>query len=60
MIGKIKEFIDNSISEVKRVSFPDFETTRITTIGVITMIFLVAAIIGVMDFILSRIFKLIF
>ncbi|MCS7213433.1 MAG: preprotein translocase subunit SecE [Candidatus Calescibacterium sp.] len=60
MLSRIKETINNSISEVRKVSFPDFPKTRITTIGVLTMIFIVAGIVGLIDFILSRLFKLIF
>lgn len=57
---KIKNFIDTAISEIKKVDFPNAQTTRITTIAVISMTFIMSAIIGVIDFLLSRIFKLIF
>ncbi len=57
---KIKSFIDTVISEVKKVDFPNSETTKITTIAVLSMAFIMAAIIGLIDFILSRVFKLIF
>lgn len=60
MLSRLKEIIDGSVSEVKKVSFPDFNATRITTVGVLAMIFIVSGIVAVVDFVLSRIFKLIF
>ncbi|MDT7907784.1 MAG: preprotein translocase subunit SecE [Candidatus Calescibacterium sp.] len=57
---KIKRFIQEAISETKKVEFPNSEVVRITTIAVISMSFIVAGIIGIIDFIFSRIFKLIF
>jgi preprotein translocase SecE subunit len=57
---KIKRFIQEAISETKKVDYPNSEVVRITTIAVISMSFIVAGIIGIIDFIFSRIFKLIF
>ncbi|MFZ8802185.1 MAG: preprotein translocase subunit SecE [Candidatus Calescibacterium sp.] len=57
---KIKRFIQEAISETKKVEYPNSEVVRITTIAVISMSFIVAGIIGIIDFIFSRIFKLIF
>jgi preprotein translocase SecE subunit len=57
---KIKRFIQEAISETKKVEYPNSEVVRITTIAVISMSFIVAGIIGIVDFIFSRIFKLIF
>jgi preprotein translocase SecE subunit len=57
---KIKRFIQEAISEMKKVEYPNSEVVRITTIAVISMSFIVAGIIGIIDFIFSRIFKLIF
>jgi preprotein translocase SecE subunit len=59
-MGKIKKFIQEAISETKKVEYPNSEVVRITTIAVISMSFIVAGIIGIIDFIFSRIFKLIF
>lgn len=57
---KIKRFIQEAISETKKVEYPNSEVVRITTVAVISMSFIVAGIIGIIDFIFSRIFKLIF
>ena len=57
---KIKKFVDESISELRKVNFPNAEATRITTIAVISMTFITAGILGIIDFVFSRIFKLIF
>jgi preprotein translocase SecE subunit len=57
---KIKRFIQEAISETKKVEYPNSEVVRITTIAVISMSFIVAGIIGIVDFIFSRVFKLIF
>lgn len=57
---KITKFVSESVSELKKVEFPKIDIVRVTTLSVIAMVFIVSAIIGVIDFVFSRIFKLIF
>jgi preprotein translocase SecE subunit len=57
---KINKFVSESVSELKKVEFPKIDIVRATTISVIAMVFIVSGIIGVIDFVFSRIFKLIF
>ena len=60
IMEKITRFIQESITEAKKVEYPNSQVVRITTVAVISMTFIVAGIIGIIDFIFSRIFKLIF
>ncbi|GBD03468.1 Protein translocase subunit SecE [bacterium HR19] len=57
---KITKFVSESVGELKKVEFPKIDIVRATTLSVIAMVFIVSAIIGVIDFVFSRIFKLIF
>ncbi len=57
---KIKRFIEEAITETRKVEYPNSQVVRITTLAVISMTFIVAGIIGIIDFIFSRVFKLIF
>ncbi len=57
---KINKFVSESVSELKKVEFPKIDIVRATTLSVIAMVFIVSGIIGVIDFVFSRIFKLIF
>jgi preprotein translocase, SecE subunit, bacterial len=57
---KIKRFIEEAITETRKVEYPNSQVVRITTVAVISMTFIVAGIIGIIDFIFSRVFKLIF
>lgn len=57
---KITKFVSESVGELKKVEFPKIDIVRVTTLSVIAMVFIVSAIIGVIDFVFSRIFKLIF
>jgi len=55
MINKIKKFLEDVVFEMKKVSWPSTEELKGSTVVVLTLSFMLAAFLFVVDLILSRI-----
>jgi preprotein translocase subunit SecE len=60
MIERIKLFLSETRTELKKVTWPTREELRESTIVVIVSTFMVTIFVGVVDQILSRIIRLVF
>jgi len=59
IVGKIREFLRETIGELRKVNWPTRqEAIRLTQI-VVVVIFIMAAILGGLDFLYGRLFALI-
>ena len=58
-MNKISEFFTEAKQELKKVAWPTFEELRDSTIVVIVSIVLLAAFIGAVDFVLSKIIEVV-
>ena len=59
MIGKTNEFLANVKAELKKVTWPAKKETYASTTIVIVLVMLSAVFLGVVDFILQRLIRLI-
>ncbi len=59
MIGKTNEFLTNVKAELKKVTWPAKKETYASTTIVIVLVLLSAVFLGVVDFILQRLIRLI-
>ena len=55
MINRIKKFFEDVVFEMKKVSWPSVEELKGSTMVVLTLSFMLAAFLFVVDLILSRI-----
>jgi preprotein translocase subunit SecE len=55
MVEKIKAFFQEVSVELKKVSWPTREQTLSTTVVVITVAFIVAFFLGIVDIVLARV-----
>ena len=55
MINKIKKFFEDVVFEMKKVSWPSMEELKGSTVVVLTLSFMLAAFLFVVDMILSRV-----
>ncbi len=55
MINKIKKFFEDVVFEMKKVSWPSTEELKGSTLVVLSLSFMLAAFLFVVDLILSRI-----
>ncbi len=55
MITKIKQYFDDVVFEMKKVSWPSMAELKGSTIVVLTLSFMLAAFLFVVDLILSRV-----
>ena len=55
MLQKIREFFQEVSVELKKVSWPTRQQTMSTTVVVITVAFIVAFFLGIVDIVLARI-----
>jgi len=55
MINKIKKFFEDVVFEMKKVSWPSMEELKGSTVVVLTLSFMLAAFLFVVDLILSRV-----
>jgi len=53
MINKIKKFLEDVVFEMKKVSWPSTEELKGSTVVVLTLSFMLAAFLFVVDLILS-------
>ena len=60
MIERIRLFLSETRTELKKVTWPTREELRESTIVVIVSTFIVTIFVGVVDQILSRIIRLVF
>ena len=60
MIERLKLFLSETRTELKKVTWPTREELRESTIVVIVSTFMVTIFVGVVDQILSRIIRLVF
>ena len=60
MIERIKLFLSETRTELKKVTWPTRDELRESTIVVIVSTFIVTIFVGVVDQILSRIIRLVF
>lgn len=59
MITKLKSYIKNSINELKKVNWPTKQQAIKHTILVIAISLVVAAFLGIIDFILTKVLQLV-
>ncbi|HKW15420.1 MAG TPA: preprotein translocase subunit SecE [Candidatus Krumholzibacteria bacterium] len=59
MIERIKLFLTETRTELKKVTWPTREELRESTIVVITSTFIVTVFVGVVDQIISRVIRLV-
>lgn len=57
MIKKAKNYIQESVEELKKVSWPTKKETQSYTIAVLSISLLVASFLGILDIIFSGILK---
>jgi preprotein translocase subunit SecE len=58
-LADVREFTDETIDELKKVTWPDWEQLRNSTFVVLVFVFIVSAIIWFMDSVVSLILRLI-
>ncbi len=49
--------VENTLAEIKKITWPDWETTRNLTVLVIVMAVFLGALLGGIDFILLKVFE---
>ncbi len=60
MIEKIRQFLREVRAEMEKVSWPGRQEVRAATIVIIALVVLLAAFIGAVDFVVSRVLGLFF
>lgn len=60
MIEKIRQFLREVRAEMEKVSWPGRQEVQAATIVIIALVILLAAFIGAVDFIVSRVLGLFF
>ena len=60
MVEKFKVFFEESRAELAKVTWPDRKTTAASTVVVVGLSLMVGLYLGLLDFILNKVFKIIF
>lgn len=57
MWDNLSRMVENTLAEIKKITWPDWETTRNLTVLVILMAVFLGALLGGIDYILLQVFE---